>query len=509
MSPEQVVGEALDARSDTFSFGLVLYEMATSERAFTGETGAILHDAIQHRNPRPIRELNSEISMGLESVIGKALQKDRERRYQSAAEMRADLEMLSSGKRVSSRRVWRWLAASVLLIVVAAGTWLYSRWRNRIKLTANDTIVLADFTNRTSDPVFDDALDTALRVELEQTPFLNLLAPDKVRGTQKLLNFAEDERLTPELGRTVCQHTNSRLLITGSISDAGNHFRINLEGIDCQSGKTIAASESDAASRNEVIQRLGSAGHELRNELGEPKVSLQKFNKPLEEALSSSLEAVQAFALGRKAEYATFESEAVPFYNRAIELDPTFANAYMSLGVVYASLAGSGYPNLHEASVGIENEKRAYELRERATERQRLHIEGRYYWRIMGDLHKAIQIYQEWIEVYPSDFLPHYMLSALFTETGQYENSIKEVREALRLVPDSVKFINSLVTSCLPGANRLDEGKSIVEAALARQPRRQRCTRPSIHWLSCCKTTLRWKSKLLGAPEDRRCRGGC
>jgi serine/threonine protein kinase len=270
MSPEQVRGEKLDARTDLFSFGLVLYEMATGQRAFSGETAAVVHDAILNHLAVPVRELNPLLPAKLVSAIDKSLEKDRERRYQLAAEMRTDLEQVRSGNGTGAHRPWIWIVAIALLATLATASGVYWRSRNIIKLTDNDTIVLADFTNSTTDPVFDDALNTALRIDLEQTPFLNLLAPDKVRGTLKEINHSDsdNDKLTPKLAGDVCVHTNSKVYVAGSISDLGNHYGIELRSVDCRTGKTFAEISLEAKNREQVVKILGVAGSELRRKMG-------------------------------------------------------------------------------------------------------------------------------------------------------------------------------------------------------------------------------------------------
>jgi serine/threonine protein kinase len=255
MSPEQVRKEKLDARTDLFSFGLVLYEMTTGQRAFAGETAAVVQDAILHNSPVPVRALNFKFPPKLDAVIGKALEKDRERRYHSAAEMRTDLEQVRSHKRPAVYRE-KWLIMAAVLVLLALGSGQYLRLRRTLKLTANDTIVLADFVNSTSDPVFNEALNTALRVELEQTPFLNVLAPDKVRGTSESLNLPESQRLTSDVGREICTHTKSNALVIGSISDAGNHYQIDLKALNCVTGTEAANEFQKLLNYPDVVRRF-------------------------------------------------------------------------------------------------------------------------------------------------------------------------------------------------------------------------------------------------------------
>ena len=461
MSPEQVRGEKLDARSDIFSFGLVLYEMATGQRAFAGETAAIVHDGIVNKVPIPLHDLNSKLPPKLEEVITRALEKDRERRYQSAAEMRVELEKVGRGRQfrvaatyVPHRR--RWFAAAALLLAVVVGGALYWRSRNTIKLTDQDTIVLADFVNTTGDPVFDDALTTALRTELEQTPFLKLLEADKVRATLKLLNRPEEAKLTPDLARDVCVRTNSKALVVGSIADSGNHYRIALKAANCETGKSTTV-EAQAENRDQIAKMLGVVGRELRGKLGEPQASLQKFNKPLEQATSASLEALQAYTLGQKARDRS-ELDAVPHLKRALELDPGLAAAYASLG--------SAYVNLSERTLATQNFRRAYELRDRASLRDRFYIETHYYRDITGELEKAIQVTTDWAQTYPDHPYAHGNLGFLYRKLGRYEEAIAEERRALRLAPYHWQAVYDLMVACI-ALGRWDEAKTAFDEAQA------------------------------------------
>ena len=466
MSPEQVRGERVDARTDLFSFGVVLYEMATGQRAFTGETEAIVHAEIVKRNPAPAHELNAALLPEFEPIIDKALQKNREQRYQSAAAMRADLEAL---KRVSDastpappspeppkppvRRDWRLAAALLVCAVIAGGGYWY--WHTRPKLTDKDSIVLADFTNSTSDPVFNDGLNTALRVELEQTPFLNLLAPDKVRGALKLMDRPEGARLTPEVAREVCRHTNSKAVVAGTIVDAGNRYRIELDAADCQTGKTLAKSQLETANRDEVVKTLGMAGAQLRRELGEPRASLQEFNRPLEQATSSSPEALQALTDGLEQKRQRGDIAALPYFKRAVELDPNFAQAYANLGI--------GYRNIAEVKPSIENLRKAYELRDRVTQRQQFTIDGAYSALGTGDLQKAIQTFAQWTQTFPRDPIAHSRLSYASIAVGQYEKAAAEAKESIRLLPMASAYMNE--ASSYLKMNKLDDAKRVLDEA--------------------------------------------
>ena len=466
MSPEQVRGEPLDARTDLFSFGVVLYEMATGKKAFAGEAEAIVHAAITNRTPVPVCELNAALPPELELVINKALAKNRELRYLSATAIRADLESVKRGSGLEApmhvpppampRRSKLWQLTAVTLVcaaVIAGGVYWYER--GHAQLTDKDSVVLAAFTNSTSDPVFSDALNTALRVELDQTPFLNLLAPDKVRGTLKLLNHPEDEKLTPELAREVCRRTNSKAVITGSVTDVGNRYRIALKGVDCQTGKLLAESNRETASRDDVVKTLGIASGEFRKKLGEPQTSLQKFNQPLELATSSSPEALQAYAIGLDQKSKGGAVNAVPYFKHAVELDPNFADAYASLGV--------GYRNLAQVKASFENLSKAHELRDRVSQRQRFFIEGTYFRLATGDRAKAIQAFSEWAKTYPRDFLAHVSLSAVVMEVGQYQEAAAEARESIRLQPNAAAYTDE-ASSYLKLDRLEDAAAGLVEA---------------------------------------------
>jgi tetratricopeptide (TPR) repeat protein len=325
MSPEQIRKEKLDARTDLFSFVLVLYEMATGSRAFAGETAAIAHQAILHQMPAPARDLNPLVPRRLDAIISKAIEKDRTKRYQSAAEMRQDL-LKVRGEIHHTRRLGRWFIAAALILPLFAGAWFYLR--NRVALSADDTIVRAEFDNRTGDPAFANGLDQALEIALEQTPYLNLLSRDKVRETVASLNLPEDTKLTTEIAGRVCQRTGSRAVVASSIADEGNRFRIELRGLDCATGRILVRIANDANSRDEIIRTLGASAVQLRARLGEPKSSLAEFNKPLETATSSSPDALHFLALAYKSHLANDFRGAVGYYRQAIEKDPNMASAY-------------------------------------------------------------------------------------------------------------------------------------------------------------------------------------
>ena len=459
MSPEQVRKEKLDARTDLFSFGLVLYEMAAGRRAFTGETAAVVHEAILTQTPPSPHDLNSAVLPELDTVINKAMEKDRSRRYQSAAEIHANLERVRSEMHPVRRRLRGWLASAALLLFVAAGAWIFRDYRNKVTLSADDTIVIADVNNQTGNPVFDDALNTALRVGLEQTPYLNVLARDKVSGALRLLNLPEDVKVTPEVARQVCLRTNSKMMITSSIADAGNGFRIELNAIACQSGNTIAQVPEVVARRNEIVHLLGVSAVQLRGKLGEPAASLAKFNRPLEQATSPSPEAVQQLAEGYSRHLAMDIRGAIQHYQRATGLDSDFGLAYAALGVAHGTLG--------ELDLANASENKSYELRTRMTELTRFLVEDLHYGFVTGEQEKAYPVLLQWVQTFPRDVTGHNNFARCLQLLAQLDRGADEAREAARLLPTPWSYNNSMVASIV--ANRLEEARATFDEAQTRK----------------------------------------
>jgi len=460
MSPEQVRREKLDARTDLFSFGLVLYEMATGQRAFAGDDASAVHEAILHQAAFPARYLNATVPPALEAVIAKALQKDRANRYQSAAEMHAELLQVPSPARMRARRIRKWLGLAALALITSGGAFAGYRYLTRYQLSANDTIVIADLNNQTSDTVLDDALNLALPVELAQTPFLQVLAQDKVRETMKQLGHPQDAKVTPEIAREVCLKTNSRAVITSSIADVGNHFHIVLTGINCQSSETFAQASQNAPLRSDIVHALGVAGAELRSRMGEPNESLKKFNQPLELATSASPEALQLVARGFKHHMSRDFAGTISLYERATDIDPSFALAYASVGPIYM-ITG-------DYAKAFANEKKAFELRDRLTGQLKYLVETLYYSVGLGDVGEATPMYQEWVRTFPLDGVAHMNFAANLYSLGKYDEAANEEREAQRLMPQIVGsgFYFDKMTAETYG-NRLEEAKATFSAAQA------------------------------------------
>jgi len=436
MSPEQVRAKELDARTDLFSFGTVLYEVATGAMPFYGESTGVIFESILNRTPVPAVRLNPDVPPKLEDIISKALEKNRNLRYQHAADMRADLQRLKrdseSGRSEAAEapvarvaKLWK-IAVPVLLIALLVASGLYYRSHQQSnRLTDKDTIVLSDFDNKTGDAVFDDVLRQGLSVQLEQSPFLALLSERRVIDTLKLMGNPAGDRLTPEVTREVCQRTGSKAMVTGSIAGLGSQYVIGLKAVNCNTGDVLAEAQAQAAGNEGVLKVLDAAAVSLRSKLGESLSTVEKYATPLEQATTPSLEALKAYSLGVKTNLAKGGRAALPFYKRAAELDPNFAMAYARMGAIYF--------NLNEVGRGAENERKAYELREKVSERERFYIEGRYFEFATGQLEKAAQIYELWQQTYPRDEIPYIGLGGISAGLGNLEKALEEYREALRL----------------------------------------------------------------------------
>jgi len=470
MSPEQATGKELDRRTDLFSFGgAVLYEMTTGSAPFPGDNAGAVIERILTQPPIAPRRLNPDMPAELEDIIDRALQKDRTLRYQHAAEMRSDLLQL---KQVSDRHMdppvfarepattgetrrfwWITIAAIVLAVTLIAGRYVSRRLP---KLTDKDTVVLADFANSTGEPVFDDALKTALSVALRQSPFLNVLSNEKVNSALELMTYPASSPLTPDLARELCQRAGSTAYIEGSIAGLGSQYVLGLKAVDCQTGDVLAEEQATASAKERVLDAVGRAASKLRGELGESLASVQKFDVPLAEATTSSLEALKAYSLGGKTGDEKGPAAELPYDQRAIELDPNFAMGYEAVG--------GDYYTMGEIERAREYFTKAFQVREHASEREKLFINADYYANVTGELEKAEQTYKELIASYPRDYPAYGNLGLVYAKQGQYEKAMEAYREHLLLDPASPNPYENLVNSQL-ALQHLDEAGQMIQKA--------------------------------------------
>jgi eukaryotic-like serine/threonine-protein kinase len=467
MSPEQVRGETADHRADIFAFGTILYEMLTGQRAFHKPTSAETMAAILNEEPPPILQTNLQTPPGLQRVVRRCLEKNPEQRFQSASDLAFALDALSDSGKLSasnvavpasySRRRFQLIivAAGVVAVALITATFLYLH--RPAKRSEKDTIVLADFANSTGDPIFDDTLKQALTTALRQSPFLNVLSDNRVTATLRLMTRPPNTPLTPDVTREICQRADGKAWIQGSIASIGAEYIIGLKAVNCQSGDILAQEQVTAAGKEQVLDTLGQAASQLRRELGETLASVQKFDVPLRQATTSSLDALKALSVGDKLYHEKGMAGALPSYEHAIELDPQFASAYVATGTMYV--------NLREYRRARELFAKAYSLRERTSELEKFTIESRYYVFVTGELDNAARVFREWLGSYPNDRTAFGNLGHVYSSLGQHQQALDFFHEDLQRDPNNV-IPHMAYAMELIALNRFTEARATLQDAL-------------------------------------------
>ena len=468
MSPEQAKGEPLDARTDLFSLGTVIYEMATGKTPFAGGSTAEVFAALLRENPPPLSTLNPAMPRKLDPIVAKLLAKDPAQRYASAEQLQEALEALTANKAVpASGRNWSWAIAALLLLLIAGGlAW----WKLRpaptspagesagaVPKATKDSIILADFINHTGDPVFDTTLNQALQIDLEQSPVINIVSSQHLAQSVKYLGKPDGTTVTPEIAREIGVREGVKAILTGTIANLGKQYVITLTAQNTATGDEIVSEQAQAIDKEHVLDALGKAAAVIRGKLGEDLESIKKLDTPFGQATTTSLEAFRAYALGDKAHVLAHDiPEAEGHYLRAVELDPNFAMAYARLGVVYI--------NTNQVAKADKYFAKAYALSKNVSERERLYITGHYYQNVTGDMPKVVEALQESIQTYPGQIDSYINITAAYSALGDFAKALPFAEKAVEMQPEDSIGAENLLGIYL-GLNRMADARTEMERA--------------------------------------------